>query len=139
MSIFVEQNIFLHGFFFNLAMYNNMVFTTPQPYMILNQILVLIYLMLPTTSLSALQRSDIIEELFSKPYSPPVGSGFPVAQSLVICVVVGRSLFLLLYFVCWPVYYPSFGSDYPFFCQCIIRPSVLITRFFASVLSVLRF
>ena len=38
----------------------------------------------------------------SIPHSHPVYSGVHVARSLVLCVMFCRSLFVLLYFFCWP-------------------------------------
>ena len=42
------------------------------------------------------------------PESPPVFSRVPVTQSLVLCVMVGRSLFVLLSFLIWPLCCLSF-------------------------------
>ena len=116
-SIFVDKNTFFHGFFFfNIGMYITIVVTTPKPYMmILNQILVLIYLKLPTTSLSGLQRSDIIEELFLSHIHPRLLCDSCCSIFSYVCSV-------------WQILVSSFVLC----CigHCIIRPSVLITRLF---------
>jgi len=63
------------------------------------------------------------QQLLTLPYhlsSPPVFSGIRVTRSIVLCVILCRSLFVLLSFFSWPLCFLSFfdvrfmDSDNPF-------------------------
>jgi hypothetical protein len=91
-------------------------------------------------------RVPLVEQkLHSLPYGELAFSGVRVARSLIFCVMFCRSLFVLLYYLFWPLCCLSFFvSDYlPLvsFGHCVVcHSSFLITSLwylFAIVLSVI--